>query len=189
VQLTLQLVWRLALQFALLLVILASFRRRCARYVTGIDRTMIITITIDILTASAAAPTLFKCLSLSAAAKEDEYSVNESIESNDMDVDNNSISNNDDDHNEHSMLEEVDVCIKGSGLGGLCVAAILNILYDKTVAVYESHDVASGCARRSKSGVAVTFYSGQTILLGCSSPPFNALQQVLQAIGQDKAVE
>jgi hypothetical protein len=137
---------------------------------------MIITITIDILTASAAAPTLFKCLSLSAAAKEDEYSVNESIESNDMDVDNNSISNNDDDHNEHSMLEEVDVCIKGSGLGGLCV-------------VYESHDVASGCARRSKSGVAVTFYSGQTILLGCSSPPFNALQQVLQAIGQDKAVE
>jgi predicted NAD/FAD-binding protein len=133
-------------------------------------------------------------LSLSAAAKENEYSVNESIERNDMYMDNDDDENNDDeDHNESNMLEEVDVCIIGSGLGGLCAAAILNTLYDKTVAVYESHDVAGGCAhaftRRSKSGVAFTFDSGLTILLGCSSPPLNALQQVLQAIGQDKAVE
>jgi hypothetical protein len=40
-----------------------------------------------------------------------------------------------------------------------------------------------------QAGVDFTFDSGPTILLGCSSPPFNALQQVLQAVQQDANVK
>jgi phytoene dehydrogenase-like protein len=102
--------------------------------------------------------------------------------------------------------EEVDICIIGAGLGGLCAGAILNTLYGKTVAVYESHYLAGGCAHaftrlvrtqtrtgnsdnNSDNNLEFTFDSGPTILLGCSSPPFNALQQVLQAVGQDVNVK
>lgn len=82
----------------------------------------------------------------------------------------------------------VDVAIIGAGLGGLCAGAILNTLYGKKVGIYEAHYLAGGCAhafdRRAADGVNFTFDSGPTILLGCSSPPFNALQQVLDAVGQ-----
>ena len=82
----------------------------------------------------------------------------------------------------------VDVAIVGAGLGGLCAGAILNTLYNQTVAVYESHYLAGGCAhafdRKSKDGLSFKFDSGPTILLGCSAPPFSALRQVLDAVGQ-----
>ena len=90
---------------------------------------------------------------------------------------------------ETSTTEQVvDVAIVGAGLGGLCAGAILNTLYNRTVGIYESHYLAGGCAhaftRRARDGTEFTFDSGPTILLGCSSPPFNALQQVLEAVGQ-----
>jgi phytoene dehydrogenase-like protein len=87
-----------------------------------------------------------------------------------------------------NAVESVDVAIVGGGIAALCAGAILNTLYKKKVGVYESHYLPGGCAhafdRRSSSGVTFTFDSGPTILLGCSSPPFNALQQVLNAINQ-----
>ncbi|CAB9525252.1 Prolycopene isomerase, chloroplastic [Seminavis robusta] len=88
-----------------------------------------------------------------------------------------------------SILEEVDVAIIGAGLGGLCAGAILNTLYGKKVGIYESHYLAGGCAhafdrKSQKCGETFTFDSGPTILLGCSSPPFNPLAQVLQAVDQ-----
>jgi phytoene dehydrogenase-like protein len=108
----------------------------------------------------------------------------------DMDtVDMDTMENSNDD-DEMMLEEQVDICIIGAGLGGLCAGAILNTLYGKTVAIYESHYLAGGCAhaftrRSSTTGMDFTFDSGPTILLGCSSPPFNALQQVLQAVKQD----
>jgi phytoene dehydrogenase-like protein len=88
------------------------------------------------------------------------------------------------------VLDQVDVAIIGAGLGGLCAGAILNTLYGKKVGIYESHYLAGGCAhafdRKSKqSGQTFTFDSGPTILLGCSSPPFNPLAQVLIAVNQN----
>lgn len=66
---------------------------------------------------------------------------------------------------------EVDIAIVGAGLGGLCAGAILNTLYNKRVAVFESHYLAGGCAhafeRKAKNGETFTFDSGPTILLGC----------------------
>jgi phytoene dehydrogenase-like protein len=142
-------------------------------------------------------PTFHSCLSLSATKSsnndENEFSVDDSRIS--------SISSSNDNGKDdkesadvNNMLQEVDVCIIGAGLGGLCAGAILNTLYGKTVAIYESHYIAGGCAhaftRRSvKEGVDFVFDSGPTILLGCSSPPFNALQQVLQAVKQDENVK
>lgn len=73
---------------------------------------------------------------------------------------------------------------------GLCAGAILNTLYGKTVGIYESHYLAGGCAhafdrKAASNGETFTFDSGPTILLGCSSPPYNPLAQVLQAVDQN----
>jgi hypothetical protein len=66
--------------------------------------------------------------------------------------------------------EEVDVAIVGAGIGGLCAGAILNTLYGKKVAVFESHYIPGGCAhafdRKASNGMTFTFDSGPTILLG-----------------------
>jgi phytoene dehydrogenase-like protein len=94
----------------------------------------------------------------------------------------------DDDSDNDKDDTVVDVAIIGAGLGGLCAGAILNTLYGKRVGIYEAHYVAGGCAhafdRKSSSGQTFTFDSGPTILLGCSRPPWNALEQVLQAVNQ-----
>jgi phytoene dehydrogenase-like protein len=89
--------------------------------------------------------------------------------------------------------ETVDVAIIGAGLGGLCAGAVLNSVYGRTVAVYETHYLPGGCAhafdRRNTSttngGTTYTFDAGPTILLGCSRKANpNPLQQVLHAINQ-----
>lgn len=84
--------------------------------------------------------------------------------------------------------EVVDVAIIGAGLGGLCAGAILNTVYGMKVGIYEAHYLAGGCAhafpRSADNGETFVFDSGPTILLGCSSPPYNALRQVLDAVGE-----
>ncbi|EJK68037.1 hypothetical protein THAOC_10830 [Thalassiosira oceanica] len=96
---------------------------------------------------------------------------------------------------EGAEVHQVDIAIVGSGIGGLCAGAILNTLYNKKVAVYESHYLPGGCAhafdRGAKTGNSTTtfrFDSGPTIVLGCSKKPFNPLQQVLRAVGVDHHV-
>ena len=85
------------------------------------------------------------------------------------------------DKNPHHI---VDIAIVGAGLASLCAGAILNTCYNKTVGIYESHYLAGGCAHAFDVAGGFTFDAGPTILLGCSSTPYNALQQVLQAVGQ-----
>ena len=100
--------------------------------------------------------------------------------------------------------ETVDIAIVGAGIGGLCAGAILNTLYNKKVAIYESHYLPGGCAHAfervvqvnddssddsKKKKVSFTFDSGPTIVLGCSKEPYNPLQQVLRAVGVDDQVE
>ena len=75
-----------------------------------------------------------------------------------------------------------DVVIIGSGVGGLVAANILKNVYKKSVLVLESHYNAGGCAH-SFELKGHTFESGPTILLGCSSPPYNPLRQVLDLCG------
>lgn len=65
----------------------------------------------------------------------------------------------------------------------------MNTLYDKKVGIYESHYLAGGCAhafdrKATKTDQTFAFDSGPTILLGCSSPPYNPLAQVLNAVNQ-----
>jgi hypothetical protein len=68
------------------------------------------------------------------------------------------------------MEQEVDVAIVGAGIGGLCAGAILNTLYGKKVAIYESHYLPGGCAhafdRKAANGMTFKFDSGPTIILG-----------------------
>ena len=97
-------------------------------------------------------------------------------------------------------IEEVDVAIIGAGIGGLCAGSILNTLYDKKVGIYESHYLPGGCAHAfpataiidkdsKKQKVTFTFDSGPTIVLGCSTEPYNPLRQVLNAVGLSEEVE
>ena len=120
-----------------------------------------------------------------------------------------SYSDAEDEEEEEVMAEEVDVAIVGAGIGGLCAGAILNVLYGKTVGVYESHYLPGGCAHAferiakvpssdeaeggeggdDEKKIAFTFDSGPTIVLGCSRRPYNPLRQVLNAIGMGDEVE
>jgi phytoene dehydrogenase-like protein len=97
--------------------------------------------------------------------------------------------------------ENIDVIIIGSGLSGLCAGAILNTVYQKKVAVFESHSLPGGCAHaftrttttttintpHPAEKITFTFDSGPSILLGCSTTTSipNALQQVLQIVQQN----
>lgn len=93
------------------------------------------------------------------------------------------------DSNKHTNdeVEEVDIAIIGAGIGGLCAGAILNTLYDKKVGIYESHYLPGGCAHAfpataviengdKKEKISFTFDSGPTIVLGCSTKPYNPLR-------------
>jgi len=89
---------------------------------------------------------------------------------------------------------DCDVAIIGSGIGGLTCGAILSALYRLNVHIYEGHVHAGGCAHSfpvvskvSKS--KYVFDSGPTIVLGCSSPPFNPLAQVLSALGGSSLID
>ena len=101
--------------------------------------------------------------------------------------------------------DNIDVIIIGSGLSGLCAGAILNTVYHKKVALFESHSLPGGCAHaftrtittaspttttkntKPDKKLTFTFDSGPSILLGCSTTTSipNALQQVLQIVQQN----
>lgn len=102
--------------------------------------------------------------------------------------------------NDGNDVEEVDIAIIGAGIGGLCAGAILNTLYNKKVGIYESHYLPGGCAHafpsttivdkdNKKEKLTFTFDSGPTIVLGCSTKPYNPLRQVLNAVGLSDEVE
>jgi phytoene dehydrogenase-like protein len=88
---------------------------------------------------------------------------------------------------------ECDVAIIGAGIGGLSAGAILSSRYNMKVHVYESHYRVGGCAHsfpiKSKEGTTYLFDAGPTILLGCSSVPYNPLRQVLNHVGASSSID
>ena len=87
---------------------------------------------------------------------------------------------------QQTSIEECDVAVIGSGIGGLTSAAILS-KYGLKVHLFESHYRPGGCAHsfpiKSREGTTYQFDAGPTILLGCSSPPYSPLRQVLDHVG------
>ena len=80
--------------------------------------------------------------------------------------------------------ESVDIVIIGSGIGGLCCAALL-AKYGYRVTVCESHSIAGGAAHSFERD-GYQFDSGPSLYSGLSSSPTNnPLRQVLDAIEED----
>ena len=78
----------------------------------------------------------------------------------------------------------VDVVVIGSGIGGLCCAALL-AKYGYRVTVCESHSIAGGAAHSFERD-GYKFDSGPSLYSGLSSSPTNnPLRQVLDAIEED----
>jgi carotene isomerase len=77
-----------------------------------------------------------------------------------------------------------DVVVIGSGIGGLCCAAML-AKYGFEVVVCESHSIPGGAAHAFERG-GFTFDSGPSLYSGLSySPSPNPLRHVLDAIGEE----
>ncbi len=80
--------------------------------------------------------------------------------------------------------EEVDVVVIGSGVGGLCCAALLG-KYGDRVKVCESHSLPGGAAHSFERN-GYKFDSGPSLYSGLSSSPTNnPLRQVLDVIEED----
>lgn len=77
---------------------------------------------------------------------------------------------------------KTDVVMIGSGIGGLCCAALL-ASYGLEVVVCESHTIAGGAAHGFERQ-GFRFDSGPSLYSGLSSPSANPLRQVLDAIGE-----
>ena len=81
-------------------------------------------------------------------------------------------------------LTSVDVVVIGSGVGGLCCAAML-AKYGFKVVVCESHSIAGGAAHSFERN-GYKFDSGPSLYSGLSySPSTNPLRQVLDTIEED----
>ncbi|MBE9046695.1 NAD(P)/FAD-dependent oxidoreductase [Pleurocapsales cyanobacterium LEGE 10410] len=82
------------------------------------------------------------------------------------------------------MSQEVDVVVIGSGVGGLCCAALL-AKYGYRVTVCESHTIPGGAAHSFERN-GYKFDSGPSLYSGLSSSPTNnPLRQVLDIIEED----
>lgn len=94
-----------------------------------------------------------------------------------------------------SSSRVIDVGVIGAGVGGLSAASILNAKYGVNCEVFESHYRPGGVSHsfpiKARVGDKATyeFDAGPTILLGCSSAPFNPLQQVLNSVGAGSEIE
>lgn len=81
-------------------------------------------------------------------------------------------------------MQSVDVVVIGSGIGGLCCAALL-AKYGYRVIVCESHSIPGGAAHSFERN-GYKFDSGPSLYSGLSSSPSNnPLRQVLDAIAED----
>lgn len=77
--------------------------------------------------------------------------------------------------------EETDIVIIGSGIGGLCAAALL-ARYGQRVTVCESHYLAGGAAHGFEiDGYA--FDAGPSFFAGLSGPPGNGSTNPLKQVG------
>ncbi|KAK9796992.1 hypothetical protein WJX73_009416 [Symbiochloris irregularis] len=87
-----------------------------------------------------------------------------------------------------SRSHVTDVVVIGSGIGGLCCAAML-AKYGVKVTVCESHDIAGGAAHAFQRK-GYSFDSGPSFFAGLSGPKgksINPLKQVLDVVGAEVA--
>ena len=80
-------------------------------------------------------------------------------------------------------IETTEIVVIGSGIGGLCCAALL-AKYGFRVTVCESHNIPGGAAH-SFEIQGYKFDSGPSLYSGMSYPSSNPLKQVLDAIEED----
>jgi len=83
-------------------------------------------------------------------------------------------------------IEETDVVVIGSGIGGLSAAACIASTGNYRVTVCESHDTPGGAAHEWQGGKGFRFESGPSLYAGLSpdrSP--NPLKHVFQIIGEE----
>jgi carotene isomerase len=86
--------------------------------------------------------------------------------------------------NEKACMSDRDVVVIGSGIGGLCCAALL-AHYGLSAAVCESHSIPGGAAHAFERN-GYRFDSGPSLYSGLSySPSANPLKQVLDLIGEE----
>eukprot|EP00466_Bigelowiella_natans_P006065 jgi/Bigna1/43293/e_gw1.75.6.1 len=78
--------------------------------------------------------------------------------------------------------EQPDIIVIGSGIGGLCCAALL-ARYGYSVLVLESHYLPGGAAHGFERN-GFLFDTGPSLYAGMSIPSVNPLRQVLDAIGE-----
>ncbi|PSC69857.1 carotene isomerase [Micractinium conductrix] len=81
---------------------------------------------------------------------------------------------------------ETDIVTIGSGIGGLCAAALL-ARYGCRVTVLESHYLPGGAAHSFEAAGGYHFDAGPSFFAGLSGPPgksTNPLKQVLDAVGE-----
>jgi len=81
------------------------------------------------------------------------------------------------------------VVVVGSGLGGLCAAALLAVTHGQSVVVLEAHSLLGGAAHSFTRPGGYTFDSGPSLFSGLSpappdaAPSTNPLRNVLDAVG------
>ena len=92
-------------------------------------------------------------------------------------------------------IEEIaDIVVVGSGVGGLCCAALCQT-YGYTTVCIEAHDTPGGCAHSFKRFSVISkdtpfvFDSGPSLISGLSSKSSNPLRQVLDAIGTADSIK
>lgn len=83
----------------------------------------------------------------------------------------------------------VDTVVIGSGIGGLCAAALLSVVHGQSVVVLEAHSLLGGAAHAFTRPGGYTFDSGPSLFSGLapavpgSAPSVNPLRNVLDAVG------
>ena len=91
-------------------------------------------------------------------------------------------------------IEEVDVIVIGSGIGGLSCAALLSKYGLKTLCL-EAHDTAGGCAHSfdryssASKEIPFRFDAGPSLISGLSRKSLNPLRQVMDAVGVANEVD
>lgn len=83
-------------------------------------------------------------------------------------------------------MQDCDVIVIGSGIGGLCAAGLL-AHYGKRVIVCESHTIAGGAAHSFRRR-GFEFDSGPSFYCGLTNSHLNPLKQVLDVLGESLQV-
>ena len=77
--------------------------------------------------------------------------------------------------------EDYDYIVIGSGIGGLCSAAMLSQCYNYKVLVLESHYLLGGCAHTFERN-GFKFDAGPSLWNGMATRPYNPLREIMEIV-------